>query len=293
MRFPVLCSLLLLAAPRPIPAQLAAPAVNWQAATELPKVDLKGLSPAQAKTALKILREEGCTCQCDMKVAQCRVQDPNCSDSTALATLIVKSVREGKDAVAIRKAIAASPQARHAGPRGLLEDPVEISIAGAPFKGPKDARITLTEFSDFECPYCAKAVGQLDAILRAYPRDVKLVFKQFPIPSHPHARIASEAALAAFAQDKFWPMHDKMFANFRSISREHILTWAKESGLDVPKFTADLDPAKNRATIEKDVAAGEAAGVNGTPTIFVNGKRYNGSLDFENFKPVIEAELKK
>ena len=129
MNLPVLSTLLFLASLLPMLAQPAPRAVNWQTAAELPKVDLKGLSPAQTRTALKILREEGCTCQCDMKIAQCRVLDPNCSDSTALAKLIVESVREGKDAAAVRKAIAASAQARHAGPRGLLEDPVAIPIA--------------------------------------------------------------------------------------------------------------------------------------------------------------------
>ncbi len=266
---------------------------TWQAATKLPNVDFSGLTATQQQTALKVLREEGCTCQCDMKLAQCRVMDPNCSDSKALAALVVKSAREGKNASQIHEALATSAVARrHAGPGRVLEDPVEIPVAGSPVKGPQDARITLVEFSDFECPYCSKAVGQIDAVLRAYPRDVKLIYKQFPLSIHPHANLGAEAALAAFAQGKFWPMHDKLFAKFHGITRENVMIWAKEIGLDTGKFAADLDANKYSHAIEKDLADGESAGVNGTPTIFVNGKHYNGSLALEAMKPIIEAELK-
>ncbi|MDQ6705840.1 MAG: thioredoxin domain-containing protein [Acidobacteriota bacterium] len=265
----------------------------WQAATKLPNVDFTSLTPAQQQTALKVLREEGCTCQCDMKLAQCRVMDPNCSESRALAALVVKSAREGKNAPQIHEALAASAVARHhAGPGRVLEDPVEIPVAGSPVKGPKDAKVTLIEFSDFECPYCSKAVGQIDAVLRAYPRDVKLIYKQFPLSMHPHANLAAEASLAALAQGKFWPMHDKLFAHSHGITRENVMLWAKEIGLDTGKFVTDLDAIKYTHAIEKDVADGEAAGVNGTPTIFINGKHYNGSLALEAMQPIIEAELK-
>ncbi|MDQ2901260.1 MAG: thioredoxin domain-containing protein [Acidobacteriota bacterium] len=265
----------------------------WQVATKLPNVDFAGLTPAQQQTALKVLRDEGCTCQCDMKLAQCRVMDPNCSESRALAALVVKSVREGKSAGQIRDALAKSAVAlHHAGPGRVLDDPVEIPVAGSPVKGPKDAKITLVEFSDFECPYCSKAVGQIDAVLRAYPRDVKLIYKQFPLAMHPHANLAAEASLAAFAQGKFWPMHDKLFAHFHAITRENVMLWAKEIGLDTGKFATDLDAIKYTHVIEKDTADGEAAGVNGTPTIFIDGKHYNGSLAIDAMKPIIDAELK-
>jgi len=271
-----------------LPAQQA-----WQAAVKLPNVDFSGLTPAQEQIALKVLREEGCTCECGMKLAQCRVMDPNCSESRALAALVVKSAREGKNAGRIRDALATSAVARrHAGPGRVLEDPVEIPVAGSPEKGPKDAKITLVEFSDFECPYCSKAVGQIDAVLRAYPRDVKLIYKQFPLSIHPHANLAAEASLAAFAQGKFWPMHDMLFAHFHRITRENAMLWAKEIGLDTGKFATDLDAVKYARVIEKDMADGEAAGVNGTPTIFINGKHYNGSLTFEAMKPIVEAEIK-
>ena len=111
--------------------------------------------------------------------------------------------------------------------------------------------------------------------------------------AQPRLRYAAEAALAAQAQDKFWQMHDKLFENFRSLSREHMLAWAQEIGLDMPRFTADLDSGRFKKTIERDIADGDTAGVEGTPTFFINGKRYNGRLDLGSLKPILDAELKK
>jgi protein-disulfide isomerase len=109
---------------------------------------------------------------------------------------------------------------------------------------------------------------------------------------HPHAPLAAAASLAANQQGKFWQMHDALFKNFRKLSRENILALAKEIGLDMDKFTADLDSPKFKAVIEKDLADGETAGVYGTPSFFVNGKHYNGPLALESIKPILDAELK-
>jgi protein-disulfide isomerase len=128
--------------------------------------------------------------------------------------------------------------------------------------------------------------------MAAYPKDVKLIYKQFPLPMHPHAPLAAEASLAANEQGKFWEMHDLMFANFRKLSRENMLEWAKQIGLDVDKFKADLDSGKFRAKVKKDEADGEAAGVYGTPAFFIDGKLYNGPMTMDAVKPILEAELK-
>ena len=109
---------------------------------------------------------------------------------------------------------------------------------------------------------------------------------------HKNAKIAAQASLAAHAQGKFWLMHDKLFANFRAINRDAILGWAKELGLDVPRFTKDLDDPKTIAQVDKDTADGTKVGVQGTPSFFINGKRYNGGRDLSAIRPIIEAELK-
>jgi protein-disulfide isomerase len=160
--------------------------------------------------------------------------------------------------------------------------------------GPAAAHITLVEFSDFQCPYCSRATAQINATLKAYPNDVRLIFKQYPLfELHPAAGIAAAAALAAHQQGKFWPMHDVMFANRTRLSRQSILGWAKDIGLDMPRFMADLDSEATKKAVLRDQADGDKAGVEGTPTVFVNGQRYNGNLAPEAFQPVIEGELKR
>ncbi len=267
-------------------------AQEWQAVTELAGVDFGGLTSARKAIALKALRMQECSCGCDMKVAECRVKDPNCSYSRGLASVTVGAIKAGKtEAAAIAESKASKFGSRPA-PK-LLEDPVPIPTLGSPMMGPANAPITLVEFSDFQCPYCSKAVTEINATLKAYPNDVRLIFKQYPLDSHPAAAISAAASLAAHAQGKFWPMHDVMFANRQRLSRQAILGWAKDIGLDMKHFTADLDSESIRKTVLRDQADGDKAGVEGTPTVFLNGQKYNGDLATDAIKPVIDGELKR
>jgi protein-disulfide isomerase len=261
----------------------------WKTAETLGNVDLSELTPVQKKAVLKILREEDCSCQCGMKTAECILKDTNCSYSRTIAKIAIQGVRDGKSLMEISKLMDASPKAHR--PK-LLEDPVKIAVDGAPVKGPADARITLVEFSDFECPYCSAAEKQVDIVMAAYPKDVKLVYKQFPLSMHPHAEMAAEASLAARDQGKFWEMYDVLFKNYRRLSSDNIMIWAKEIGLDMDKFKADLVSGKYKAVVEKDLADGEAAGVYGTPAFYINGKQYNGEVTLAALKPILAAELK-
>ena len=262
---------------------------NWKTAADLPSVDVTGLSAKQKLTVLKVLRDNDCSCGCGMKIAQCRIEDPKCSYSKSLAAITIKGIREGKSLEDIKAALAAS-----AGPHKVLDDAITLRTLGSPVKGPADAKITLVEFSDFQCPYCSKAVTEIDATLKAFPKDVKLIYKQFPLSDiHSHAMLASQAALAAAAQGKFWPMHDKMFADNHNLTRENMQKWAQEIGLDMKRFNADLESPAIKSQIARDLADGEQAGVEGTPTVFVNGKHYNGSLDPQTFGEVLKGELKQ
>ncbi|MEZ5402350.1 MAG: thioredoxin domain-containing protein [Bryobacteraceae bacterium] len=269
-----------------------AAAQPWKTATELPGVNFAGLDEAKKKTVLEVLRDTDCTCGCQMTVAQCRVEDPACGQSKALAEMAVPAAREGKSAAGIRKVLEDSEFARRARMRNrVLWDPVDIPVAGAPGKGPAKARVTLVEFSDFQCPYCAIAVGHLNTILAAFPNDVRLVYKQFPLDSHSNAKLAAAASLAAHRQGKFWPLHDRMYANFRAINRDRILAWAREIGLDEKRFVADMDNPATAAAVNNEIGQGWKAGVEGTPTVFVNGKKYQGSLEPAAFRKIIENEL--
>jgi len=131
----------------------------------------------------------------------------------------------------------------------------------------------------------------VEAILQAYPKDARLVYKQYPLPSHPHAKMAAAASLAAQAQNKFWPMHDKLFANGHRLSDASVLQAAKDIGLDLTKFQADLKSPRVQQIVAKDIADGDKVQISGTPTFFINGKRYNGPLEIAVLKPVLDAEL--
>jgi protein-disulfide isomerase len=266
---------------------------DWKTAADLPGVSWDGLSPDQKLAALNAIRAFDCTCGCSMKVAQCRIEDPPCGHSKALAAMAVAAAKQGKSEAEIRQALEESSLAKAAKQRNrILLDPVDIPIAGAPFKGPAAAKVTIVEFSDFQCPYCVVAVGKLNELLQAYPRDVRLVFKQFPLEFHSNAATAAAAALAAQRQGSFWPLHDKMYAEFRRLTRANILEWAKELGLNPVRLQADMDSAATQKAIQRDMDDGLRAGVQGTPTVFVNGKKYQGSLDLDAFRTVIDAELK-
>jgi protein-disulfide isomerase len=267
-------------------------AQEWQTVANLAGVDLTGLTPARKTRALNALRTQACSCGCGMKVAECRVKDPNCSYSRGLASVTVAAINVGKSADEAIAESKASKFGTRPAPK-LLDDPVPIPTLGSPVMGPAKARITLLEFSDFQCPYCSKAVAQINATLKAYPNDVRLIFKQYPLDSHPEAAISAAAALAAHQQGKFWPMHNVMFANRPKLSRQSILAWAKEIGLDMKRFTADLDSDAIRKTVLRDHSDGDKAGVEGTPTVFLNGQKYNSDLAPDAIKPVIDGELKR
>jgi protein-disulfide isomerase len=266
---------------------------DWKTVDNLPGVDFSGLSPVKTRALLRLLRNHDCACGCGMKVAECRVKDPNCSWSKGLSAAMADAIRAGKDENEAIAAANASKWAKGPEPPKLLEDPVTIPTAGSPVRGPADAVLTLVEFSDFQCPYCLLAVAKLNAVLDAYPGKIKLIFKQFPLDMHSQAALAAAAAVAAHRQEKFWPMHDALFAHRRELSRPLMLALARTAGLDMQRFEADLDSAETKKTVARDMQDGDRAGVEGTPSVFINGRKYNGSLDLPAIRTVIDEELKK
>ncbi|MGB7761662.1 MAG: thioredoxin domain-containing protein [Bryobacteraceae bacterium] len=259
----------------------------------LPGVDFSGLSPVKTRALLRLLRNHDCACGCGMKVAECRVKDPKCAWSKGLAAAMGDALRAGKDENEAIEAAKASKWSQGPQPHKLLDDPVTIPTAGSPVRGPADAVLTLVEFSDFQCPYCSIAVAKLNAVLDAYPGKIKLIFKQYPLDMHSQAALAAAAAVAAHRQGRFWPMHDALFAHRRELSRPSILALARTVGLDMQRFEADLDSPETKAAVARDMEDGDRAGVEGTPSVFVNGRKYNGDLDLRAMRTVIDQELKK
>jgi protein-disulfide isomerase len=194
----------------------------------------------------------------------------------------------------IEKDIAARPAAPAAAQRPQV-DPnkvYEIPVASSAVRGPKEAAVTITMFSDFQCPFCAQTAPIVDEVLKAYPNDVNFVMKQFPLRQiHPQADPAARAALAARNQGKFWEMHDELYKNFRTLSPESIKGIAEKLGLDVKKWEADMNSDAIKKEVEADLALGQKSDVRGTPSFFVNGKiAQNRSVD--GFKAQIDTELK-
>ena len=120
-----------------------------------------------------------------------------------------------------------------------------------------------------------------------------MVWKNFPLSFHQNAMPAAQAAMAADAQGKFWPMHDKLFANNTALERKDLEKYAQELGLDMNKFKADLDSGKYKAAVDAETKEGSTLGVTGTPAVFINGRKISGAYPFETFKKIAEEELAK
>lgn len=256
----------------------------WKTVREFPNLDWHNLTGARKEAALNFLRTDKCACGCTMKLAECRMKDPNCSMSRKLTNAAVKGFIENESVAQIR--LDLKKLAAEAPPP--FEDPVKLSIDGDPVVGPANARVTIVEFSDFQCPYCMKAVAQAKELLKRNPADVRLVFKQFPLDSHNQAQFAAEAALAAHAQGKFWPMHDLLYGGFPDLSRPTILRYARQIGLNEKQFVADLDSHKFAKRVQSEEKEGEVAGVDGTPSFFVNGRKYNGLFEVAVLEPLLK-----
>jgi protein-disulfide isomerase len=167
----------------------------------------------------------------------------------------------------------------------------EIPVANSYVKGPKDAPVTITMFSDFQCPFCVRATPIVDEVMKAYPEKVNFVMKQFPLRQiHPNADPAARAALAAGKQGKFWEMHDELYVNSRSLTPETMKGIAEKLGLDVAKWQADMDSDELKKQVDAELALGQSINVRGTPTFFINGKiAQNRSV--EGFKAQVDEEL--
>jgi protein-disulfide isomerase len=169
----------------------------------------------------------------------------------------------------------------------------KIDIADSPARGPSDALVTMVLFSDFECPFCGELEPVITQLLAAHPADVRVVWKNFPLPMHAHAEPAAEAALAAGEQGKFWEMHDLMFKNQKKLERADLDGYAKTLGLDPTKFADAVDHSRGKPVLDRDNALGGKLGVSGTPGLFLNGKQFDGEKTFAILDAVVTSESKR
>lgn len=177
----------------------------------------------------------------------------------------------------------------------ILTEPLRIDVAATgPSRGADDAIVTLVEFSDFECPYCKQATSVLDQLLDAYGDRVRLVYRHYPLDNlHPHARKASEASLCAQEQDKFWVMHDQMFASQRSLGVDGLKALAVAAGLEAEPFSSCLDSGRHQQAVEADFQAGLRIGIDRTPAFLINGRYISGSPTYDALEAIVEQELER
>jgi len=165
--------------------------------------------------------------------------------------------------------------------------------ANAATAGPPDAPVQLTVFADFQSPLSAQMAGLLNRLLAAYPTQIHLQFRHYPLPFHHDASLAHEAALAAGEQGQFWAMHDLLFAHANRLQPAQLVAYAQQLQLDVARFQAALEERVFRAQVQQDIAAGKRQEVRGVPTLFVNGARLDGVPSLATLQTLVETAMQQ
>lgn len=173
-------------------------------------------------------------------------------------------------------------------------DPPRLTVAipkDAPAMGPAAAPVQLVAFSDFQCPYCAQVAPVMKQIAGRYGEKVRVVFRDFPLPIHPQAPKAAEAARCANVQGKFWEYHDRLFANQQALSDGDLKRHARDLGMDAVAFGTCLDTGTFASAVQADLTEGRGYGIGSTPTFFINGRLLSGAVPLDVFSRVIDEEL--
>jgi len=211
-------------------------------------------------------------------------------DEIKAADALIKKGTPLKDVYGKRIEMAAAEAPAPSAPSAPAEPEgkFDVHVGDAPVKGPSSARVTLVAFSDFQCPFCSRAVPTVKQLETDYPGKLRIAFKEFPLPFHDHAHLAAEAALAANEQGKFWQMHDKLFANQQALDRPALEKYAQELGLDMAKFKAALDSQSHKPEVDADAKMAADEGIQGTPAFVINGYFVNGAQPYDKFKQALD-----
>jgi protein-disulfide isomerase len=188
--------------------------------------------------------------------------------------------------------LIAALREREAATASVTDERWQELLAGTPpgFGAP-EAAVSVVEFTDFQCPFCAQAAETMRRLKQDYGSKIRVVLRQFPLPFHPDARPAARAALAAHDQGKFWPYHDLLFANQSTLGSDALVGYAKQAGLSQDKFKAAAQGESTEQRVEHDIQLGRSVRVQGTPTMFINKKRVADPIDYEKITSEIDAAL--
>lgn len=249
-----------------------------------PGVDVSKLDEMAKKIFFRVVNSEASICGKGQSLLASAKKDASCRRSLNAVRYVARLADQG---------YTQSEIAEQIDKRYRTVQPKFIDVAEAPMEGGANARVTLVEFADYECPHCKRFQPVLRQILDEFKGEVRLYFKHYPLPQHTNARLAAEAAVAAQKQGKFWPYQEKLWDNQDSLSPAELEKFAKEVGLDTGKFRADLDDAKVKARVQKDRVDGGTLGLSSTPTLYINGREYTDAKDTESLREWIREELTK
>lgn len=236
----------------------------------IPGVDISELTGAERRIWVDIVNEQLSPCGEAVSVARCATSTDQgahaCRRCVPASRYVARLIGEGYE----RSEIEDLYEMRYG-----HDTDVEVATDGLPTRGAVMARVTIVEFSDFQCPHCGHAHPILRQLLREFEGDVRLVFRNYPLPGHPRANPAARAAVAAGNQDKFWEMADLLFEHQDTLEDEDLDRFATELGLDMARFHTDMASPETQARIDADREAGHNLDVEGTPTFFINGRRFH------------------
>jgi protein-disulfide isomerase len=241
----------------------ASPASEGERIERLDGVDVSEMTDAEAGLWRSLINELLSPCGDPISVGRCAAERTKCGACATAARYLTRLVMEGYDQQTIEQ---------HYHGRFDPKKRVELSIDDAPVRGAPMAPVTIVEFSDFQCPYCAAAHPELERLVREFEGQVKLVFKHYPLPAHSRAVASARAAEAARRQGKFWEMHDLLFKNQRALEDADLARYAGAIGLDTDRFAEDYASSEVKERVDADRAEGEKHKLEGTPTIFINGR---------------------
>lgn len=237
----------------------------------------------------QVKQEADCSCGCGYTLASCQTFDPSCSVRPGIVSRAEELAKQGKTKEEILTILSGKEIVQGSGGAASLETDDDPSF------GPQDARVVIVEFSDFQCPYCAKAKPTVSQIKETYPNDVRFVYRDYPLSFHQNAQKAAEASECADEQGKFWQYHDLLFdkqGEWSSGGVSKFKDYARDLGLNTKDFDQCLDSGQMAEEVKQDFADGQSAGVNGTPAFFVNGEMISGAQPFSVFQEKIEKFLK-
>jgi predicted DsbA family dithiol-disulfide isomerase len=243
-------------------------------------VDTAPLTPREKKEWSQYVSEFLSPCpNVPVPISQCVKEKRDCNRCLPAAKHVLKGVKDGMSREQIEKSY------KNRFDPGMVKN---VPIDGSPTKGPEGAPITMVEFADFQCPHCAEFAPMLDKLLADRKGEIRFVYKLYVLGKFPQSETAARAAFAAGKQGKFWEMHHLIFGNQQRLSMQDLDAMATQVGMDVSRMHADMQSQEATDRLAKDRKLGEDLKIEGTPTIFINGRQYDGHQDMNEW---INTEL--